>query len=127
MRELAKSMMRFGWAMSLFGMDQLATLVSKPDEDEESQEEKVSASFDDVSATTGSQFSGRAQNLYESGDKFQCEMVDLVFDFFSAESWSPREVMNRAADLAESSADALRRVVEEDDKDEEPTKQKASN
>ncbi len=113
MRELAKSMMRFSWAMSLFGMDQLSTLVSK-DEDDESQESKVTSSFDNVSTTTGSHFSSRTRNLYDSGDKFQGEMVDVVFDFFSADSWSPRDVLNRAADIAENSADALRRAADDE-------------
>jgi hypothetical protein len=119
MRELAKSMMRFSWAMSLFGMDQLGTMFSKDDEGEESQESKVRSSFDDVSTATGSQFSSRARNLYESGDKFQSEIVDVVFDFFSADSWSPRDVLNRAADMAESSADALRRAADEDSESDE--------
>ncbi|MCP4898299.1 MAG: hypothetical protein GY906_15100 [bacterium] len=119
MRELAKSMMRFSWAMSLFGMDQLSTIVSKDDDDEKSQEAKVTSSFDEVSSATGSNFSSRAQNLYESGDKFQGEVVDVFFDFFSADSWSPREVLNRAADFAESSADALRRAADDESSESE--------
>lgn len=119
MRELTKSMMRFSWAMGVFGMDQLSTLISKDEDDEESQETKVTTSFDEVSDTTGSRMSSRAKNLYESGEKFQTEMVDLVFDFFSADSWSPREVLNRAADMAESSAEALRKAADDEDSDDE--------
>jgi hypothetical protein len=35
-------------------------------------------------------------------------MVDLTFDVFRPESWSPEKMFDRAADLAESTAEALR-------------------
>lgn len=119
MRELAKSMIRFSWAMSLFGLEQLGKLVEEKKEGDEERSTKVTNSFDSVSGTTQSGFSDRTRRLYDSGDQLQGEMVDAFFDFWSSDNWSPDKVLDRAADLAESSADALRKATKKESSEEE--------
>jgi hypothetical protein len=80
MRDLAKSFMRFTWAMSLFGLEQMGNMMSR-DKTEEG-EDKAQDSFKKVTDATESSFCERTKSMYEAGDKLQCEMVDAMFDVF---------------------------------------------
>jgi len=75
-------------------------------------------------ATVG-QLGKRTKSLYESGDKLQRETVDLMFDLSRPEELKPRKVVDRAADLVESTADAMRDALGEDEK-KTPRKRTAS-
>jgi hypothetical protein len=105
-RDLAKSMIRFSWAMSMFGLEQMAKLVKE--EHSGSREEHISAAFDSVTKAAGRQFTGRVRSVFDAGDRLQSESVDFMFDMVRAENWKPDKVADKAADLAERSADALR-------------------
>ncbi len=106
MRELAKSFFGFSLAMSLFGLEQLGNLLSEKRSG--NRQDRIKGDLDDVREAMGRRFSGRVQNIYESGDRLQREMVDLTFDIFKADNWKPERVVDLAADLAEKSAEALR-------------------
>lgn len=108
MRDLAKSMIRFSWAMSLFGLEQLGNLLREREEEEESREEKISQAFDSVTEATNRSFEERMQNLFEAGDRLQVEMVDLMFDVLDSDSLKPERMLDRVADAADRSADRLR-------------------
>ena len=109
MRETAKSMLRFSWALSVFGLEQAGRLVK--DEDSGHCEERIRAAFDSLSDATQGQLGARTRSLYEAGDKLQAESVDLLFDIVRPANWKPEKVMDRAADLAQRSAEALRDVA----------------
>jgi hypothetical protein len=111
MRDLTKSFFSFGWTMSLFGLEQLTNMLS--DERSGNRKERMAAAFDAVTDATGKQLGKRTSSLYESGDKLQRETVDLIFDLSRPEELKPSKVVDRAADLVESSADALRDVAGE--------------
>lgn len=112
MRDVAKSMIRFSWAMSLFGLEQIGNVLRERKDDEESREKKVSEALDSVSEATERSFAERMKDLFEAGDRLQEEMVDLVFDVFDSDSLKPGSVMDRAAEAAERSADRLREAAE---------------
>lgn len=115
MRELTKSMMRLSWAMSAFGVEQLRTMLDEDETDtEEDRSTRVSRSVDEVSAAMDDQLSERVRSVYEAGDRFGRELVDLMFDTMGGDDVSPRRLLDRAADMVERSADALRTRSDEE-------------
>lgn len=114
MRELTKSMVRLSWAMSAFGLEQMRQLVKEEDE-ENPRDEQMARSCDDVASAMDSHLSGRVRSLYESGDRFQREMIDFLFDLVGDDDLSPRAMLDRAAEIAEKSARSLRRAASEAD------------
>lgn len=112
MREVAKSMIRFSWAMSLFGLEQIGNVLRERKDEDESREKRISDALDSVSEATDRSFAERMHDLFEAGDRLQQEMVDLVFDVLDSDSIKPERVMDRAAEAAERSADRLREAAE---------------
>lgn len=119
MREIAKSLFRFSWAMSLFGIEQMGNVMFPSRSGD--REDRVKGALDDVAGATEGAFSERTKSVFESGDKLQGEMVDAVFDAFKDENTSPSKIMNRMADFVEDSAEAIRKVTgeEKEEKEEE--------
>ena len=114
MRDLTKSFFSFSWTMSLLGLEQLTNLLSE--ERSGNRRERMAKAFDAVTDTTVEQLGERTSSLYESGDKLQRETIDLMFDLSRPEELKPKKVVDRAADLVESTADAMRDAVGEDKK-----------
>jgi hypothetical protein len=106
MRNVAKSFASFTWAMGMFGVEQLTNLLSE--ERSGNRQDRLTEAFESMTKATGEVLSDRTKSMFDSGDRFQREMVDLTFDVFRPESWSPEKMFDRAADLAESTAEALR-------------------
>ena len=119
MRDLAKSFFSFSWTMSLLGLEQLTNLLSE--DRSGNRRERMAKTFDAVTDATVEQLGERTSKLYESGDKLQRETIDLMFDLSRPEELKPRKVVDRAADLVESTADALRDAVGDDDKKKKTT------
>jgi hypothetical protein len=111
MRDLTKSFFSFSWAMTMFGIEQMRTVFS--DEIEGKRRDRMAEDLDAVAEAASQRLSKRSTSMYESGDKLQREMVDLMYDIFRGEEVKPRSVFDRAADLVEDSADALRDIVGE--------------
>ena len=106
MRDLTKSFFSFSWTMSLLGLEQLTNLLSE--ERSGDRRERMAKAFDAVTEATVEQLGERTSSLYESGNKLQRETVDLMFDLSRPEELKPRRVVDRAADLVESTAEAMR-------------------
>ena len=123
MRDLTKSFFSFSWTMSLFGLEQMTNILSE--ERSGNRRERIARAFDAVRDATVGQLGKRTKSLYESGDKLQRETVDLMFDLSRPEELKPRKVVDRAADLVESTADAMRDALGEDEK-KTPRKRTAS-
>lgn len=75
------------------------------------RQKEIAETLDEVVDATGRHLSDRARTIYDSGDRLQSEMVDMVFDTFSTDRVSPDSVLDRAADLMDDVADALRRAT----------------
>lgn len=90
MRDLTKSMLRFSWAMPLFGMNQLTNL-SLPTR---SNQDKVVDALDAVSDAARDELGSGLADLYDTGDRVQRGVVELTFrafmlDLFDPARWLP--------------------------------------
>ncbi len=89
MRDLARSMIRFSWAMSVLGARQAANLVTpRPGWDRSAE------SFDAVSDAAAKEMGETLKSFYQAGDRLQGGMVDSVSCLFRG-TWSdPGKTMN---------------------------------
>jgi hypothetical protein len=76
MREVAKSMLGFSWAVSLFGVQQLAKLVTPSSE----PAEVTALQFDEASRAVQSYLSDSVAQQFRTVDAWQRRVVDAVFD-----------------------------------------------
>jgi hypothetical protein len=98
-RELAKSMMRLSWSLSLFGVEQMSCLL-RP----RAEVDRAVSAFDSVAHSTEEQMGPATRATFHVGDGLQRGMVDLVFSLFIPDSWSWKGVVERGA--------AVRRAAE---------------
>ena len=102
MRDLTKSVNRFSWALSLFGLQQL-TNVMTPGRAEES-----TRALDAVSNAAESQLSDAFKRGVQAGDEFQRGVVDLAFGVFNA---NPGKWVQTGSDALQRSVEALRKLA----------------
>ena len=133
MREIAKSMLGFSWAVSLFGLQEVSKLITP------SAEPGAAASeFDAVSRAVQSHLSEPVAQRFRAVDEWQRRVVDAVFDAGSipsldprkmAESLDPRRVvdaidprgmMQSGVDLLQRSVDTIRQGVQSSPPNPEP-------
>jgi uncharacterized surface protein with fasciclin (FAS1) repeats len=79
MREIAKSLMRFSWGMSLFGVRQ-ATHLLKPASPSE-QAEKIARALNLVTAATEENLDAPIKSVFKAGEQMQKGMVDMASQF----------------------------------------------
>lgn len=70
MRELARSMASFSWAMSLFGVEQMTNLMSP---------RRAVEAFGAVARTAEEALGPGLRSAFRAGDRLQMAMVDLSF------------------------------------------------
>ena len=80
-----KSILRFSWGMSLFGVQQMVNVL-KPDD--------PSRPFDDVAEEVRDQLGDNLRYAYIAGEQFQGHMVDMVANLCSAEGCQPNRWVN---------------------------------
>src|SRR5215469_2113968 len=88
MRELAKSMVGFSWAVGLFGVQQLNKMMGTVAE----PQDVTAAQLDDVSRAAQRHLSDQYSQQFEAGDKWQRQVIDALFDAASARSFDPRAI-----------------------------------
>ncbi|MEM7583180.1 MAG: hypothetical protein AAF560_07355 [Acidobacteriota bacterium] len=109
MRDLARSMIRFSWAMSVLGAKQAANLVSPRDGWDRSAE-----SFDVVSSAAIDQMGETMKGVYEAGDRFQSGMVDTMSRMFGGGSWDdPGKAMNETWESVERTWSGMKQTVDD--------------
>ncbi len=125
MREVAKSMLGFSWAVSLFGVQQMAKLMTPS----AVSAEAMASQFDEATrAVQGFLTEGVAQQ-FRAGDEWQRRLVDAVFDAASLQSVDPkklgemidprpfmegvdaRTMLKNGVDMMQQSFDSLRQTV----------------
>ncbi len=115
MRDLARSMFRFSWAMSVLSARQAANLISPRDGWDRSAE-----SFNAVSHAAVGQMGETMKGFYEAGDRFQAGMVDTASRAFSGSWGDPGKMMNRTWESVERTWTGMKdNVVEASVHDEE--------
>ena len=125
MREVAKSMLGFSWAVSLFGVQQMAKLMTPSSVSPES----MASQFDEATrAVQGFLTEGVAQQ-FRAGDEWQRRVVDALFDAASLqpvdtkklgemidprpfmEGVDARQVLKNGVDMMQQSFESLRQTV----------------
>jgi hypothetical protein len=86
MRDFIKSTLRFSWAMSLFGVQQLENMVK----DSSEQDNNTTTAFDSVIQATEEQLGGVIKQAFKAGERLQSEMVDTVFRSLPTGQAQPR-------------------------------------
>ena len=112
MREFTKSTLSFSWAMSLFGLKQLANLITN--ENERPTEEAASA-FDTATQAMGRQFDTMFQGMFQAGDELQREMVDTMLSSFTTQGFKANEMFKGSTHMLQHSAQSLGGLVTRQD------------
>src|SRR5215475_5110209 len=80
MWDLTKSMFSFSWAMSLFGVQQVANLIAPS---------KAAKAFEEITLATEAELSNTLKNVFRAGDTLQRGLVDLMFSALPGETRPP--------------------------------------
>ena len=112
MRDLAKSMARFSWAMSVYGAHQLAAVTSDT-EDEQPTAEPLHNAIDDVTEATARDFDQRSRSLFDAGTRMSEEMIDIAFEVMN-----PKVMAKRTSRVISRAADVIRDLVPEEEESE---------
>ncbi|HEY1379879.1 MAG TPA: haloalkane dehalogenase [Gemmataceae bacterium] len=70
MRKLTKTMVRFSWSMSMFGLQQLANLLIPG---------RAARAFDNASRSMAGELAEPLRTAFRAGDALQSGMIDLMF------------------------------------------------
>ncbi len=104
MRELSKSALSYSWAMSLFGVQELANILTPRCD----ATRKAQAAFYSVTQATQDEFNDLFQAAFQVGDYLQRGFVDLTFDFLTLRAFNPRYITRLTSDIAEQSQETLK-------------------
>ena len=118
MRELAKSMLGFSWAVGLFGVQQLGRALAPA-----SPPDVTAAELDDVAYAAQRHLSDPYAERFRAGDEWQRRVVDVFFDAMTLRSLDPRAVASTLdprplmigvapRDVLQSGVDLLQRSVD---------------
>ncbi len=91
MRDLARSMIRFSWAMSMLGARQAANLMTPREGWARSTE-----SFDAVSHAAADHMGETVRGFYKAGDRLQSGMVDTVSRVAGGQWSEPGKTLSEA-------------------------------
>ena len=75
LRDLAKSMMSCAWAISVFGMRQMTSLLSTPGQ---GGAKKLAQAVDKVTDAATATFDDSAQTIYRAGTSIQNAVIDVT-------------------------------------------------
>lgn len=104
MRELSQSALSYSWAMSLFGVQELADILAP----RVGSSRKAQAAFYSVTQAAEDEFGDLLRAAFEVGDQLQRNFVDLTFDFLTLRAFNPRYIMRLGSDIVEQSQETLR-------------------
>jgi hypothetical protein len=109
MNELAKSAIRFPWAMSLFGMQQFATLFAPGSPTDSAR--RVQGSLYNSAEAIQQQLGDLMFAAFQVGDELQSDLLDLAFDSLSGRAFSAEYVQRLTNGLTQQSAETLRTIT----------------
>lgn len=91
MRELTKSIGSFSWAMSLFGVRQMANAL---------RPSRATESFDSVTGATEGELGDLLRSAFQLGDRMQRGVVDMTLGMATMEMLDPRSWTRTMSDMA---------------------------
>ena len=99
LRDLAKSMMSCAWAISVFGMQQMTSLLTAPGP---AQAKKLAKAVDKLTDATTGTFDDSTQTLYRAGTSIQNAVIDVTLGsaIFDARKASEDEPAPATASVA---------------------------
>jgi hypothetical protein len=104
--ELARSITRLSWALSLLGVKQIENLISA---NQPSQSEaKAAAAFSSITKATTSELGERSEPIFQVGDQQQRLMLDLMHNLLTPQSFTPRGLVKMGFDVTQQSAEVVR-------------------
>jgi len=104
MREVAKSMLGFSWAVSLFGAQQIAAMVAPSPESRDA----AAATFDEASRAMQAFLSETVSQQFQRGDEWQRRVVDAVFDAAQLGNIDAGRLVQTGVDAARQSFGAVK-------------------
>ena len=102
MRDFTKSLFSFSWAMSLFGVQQVANLIHPA---------KAKQAFDNVTDAAREEFDEMTKETFQVGDELQRRVVDMTMRVLDLDSLNPSGMMRRTFDMTRKAADAVGRSM----------------
>src|SRR3990170_4077408 len=99
-RDLTKSVLTLPWAISMFGVQQIANLVAAPPSRDRMS--GAAKAFDAVSDATAQQLDGWLKQTYEVGNGVQRTLVDLMM--LRTPSIDSSTLMRMAAEMQSGAA-----------------------
>lgn len=96
-RDLTKSMTSYGWAMSVYGMQQMFNLMTP---------RKAAESFEKVTAATVNEMGQAMKDTFRVGDRIQRGMVDMMMGGLSMFGMDPGRWASNAASTMQPGAGA---------------------
>jgi hypothetical protein len=103
MRDLTKSMTSFGWAMSVFGAQQMMNMMMAGAGGDPGG--KMANAFKDVTNATTETFDGWLKSVYCTGEKLQNGMIDMMFGGFMSAGMDPARWMRMGSDALQQMVD----------------------
>ena len=103
MRELAKSAVRYTWAMSLFGVQQAANVLAPSRQ----PTRRSNAACSSVKQAAETQFDDVIFAAYEVGDEVQRGLTNIFFDAVTLQAFHPNYLSNLTSAVIEQSQDTL--------------------
>jgi hypothetical protein len=101
-RDLAKSMISFSWAMSLFGMNQMMNVI--PTSNPSHMTNKATTDFNSITDATTRQLGETFQGAFQFGDRLQKGLVDFTLDLLTLEALNPSRLMKTTSNLMRDSS-----------------------
>jgi hypothetical protein len=98
LRDLAKSMMSCAWAISVFGMRQMTSLLSAPGQ---ARAKELAQAVDKVTDAATSTFDDSTQTIYRAGTSIQNAVIDVTLGgaIFDARKASESETAPASASV----------------------------
>lgn len=108
MREFTKSMMSYGWAMSLFGVQQVVNVLTPKGQQ---NQHPATEAFNEVADATREQMGDVLKSTYRAGDNVQRGMVDVMFSVMTLGMFDRNGGSRAASNIGQQSAEAMRQGV----------------
>lgn len=107
MRDLTKAMLRFSWAMSLFGVKQMTSMMMPSGNNPPLSE--VTESFNAVTEATEEQLGQMFKDAFKAGDTLQKSVTDLSMKWASMESFDANQILRWPMDMSKMLNEGLKR------------------
>lgn len=107
--ELIKSMSKFSWAMSMFGISQIANAFTlNLSREDQKQRTGTVGCFNNAALAVHNNLDEPLKSAFLIGDRIQTAAADLFYDFFSLNSFSSRNLSRSVFDILWRSSEFAR-------------------